>query len=252
MKESPEIKAIKTASYSCKQPNFDFMGSLPTRSILLGPSGTGKTTVMANLLLNHYRGCFQRIYIWSPTLGVDRTWDIIKTYCEKELHQVESKHEKYYYDSYSPEDMSKVIDTQFRVVEYMKNQKYKQIYSICIIVDDFADTPTFVRNQNSLLTSLFIKGRHGYISTLVSTQKFRCLSPIIRSQITECYVFPLRSAMDLDAFIEEVSAISDKKTLLEVYRVCTSQPHHFLYVNLVSSDKNAMFYDSLVNILKIK
>ena len=76
--KSPEIKAIKTVQYLCKQPKFDFMGSLPTRSILLGPSGTGKTTVMANLLLNHYRGCCQRIYIWSPTMGVDKTWDVIK------------------------------------------------------------------------------------------------------------------------------------------------------------------------------
>ena len=137
--KSPEIKAIKTMIYTSKQPHYDFMGSLPTRSILLGPSGTGKTTVMANLLLNHYRGCFQRIYIWSPTMGVDKTWDVIKDYCEKELHQVESKKERYLFDSYSADDMKNVIDTQFKVVEWQKNNGYKNIFSICIIVDDFVD-----------------------------------------------------------------------------------------------------------------
>ena len=123
--KSPEIKAIKTVQYECTQSKFDFMGSLPTRSILLGPSGSGKTTVMANLLLNHYRGCFQRIYVWSSTMGVDKTWDVIKDYCEKELHQVESKKERYFSDSYNADDMKSVIDTQFKVVEWQKNNGYK-------------------------------------------------------------------------------------------------------------------------------
>ena len=66
--KSPEIKAIKTVHYECKQPKFAFMGSLPTRSILLGPSGTGKTTVMANLLLNHY------VYIIVDAITLVQHW----------------------------------------------------------------------------------------------------------------------------------------------------------------------------------
>ena len=66
------------------------------------------------------------------------------------------------------------------------------------------------------------------------------------------YVFPLRNNQDLEAFIDEVSAVYDKtKTLLDVYRVCTSKPHHFLYVNLMAKDKDNMFYDSLINKIKI-
>ena len=145
--------------------------------------------------------------------------------------------------------MQRVIDTQFKVIEYMKNQGYKKLYSICIIVDDFVDNPKFCHSQNSLLNSLFIKGRHMCISTLVSTQKFRCLSSIIRTQITELYVFPLRNNSDLEAFVEEVSAVYDKKTLLQLYRMATSEPHHFLYVNLMTRDKNKMFFDSLIKAL---
>ena len=100
MDTTAEIKPIKSIEYKCKQPKFEFMGSLPSRSVFLGPSSSGKTTVIANLILNHYRGCFEKIYIWSPTMSVDTRWNSIKEYCKKELNQVESKHEKYYFDTY--------------------------------------------------------------------------------------------------------------------------------------------------------
>ena len=140
----------------------------------------------------------------------------------------------------------KVIDTEFRVIEFMKQHNYKNLYGICIIVDDFVDDRKFCHSDNSLLNSLFIKGRHACITTLVTTQKFRCLSSIIRSQITELYCFPLRNNGDLEAMVDEVSAVYDKKTLLELYREATSRPHSFLYINLMTKDKNKMFFDSLI------
>ena len=96
MNKTADIQPIKTVDYKTKQSHFDFMGALPTRSVLLGQSGTGKTTVMCNLLLNHYRGAFENIYIyiWSPTMSVDKTWDSVKNYCKQELKQTENKQDK--------------------------------------------------------------------------------------------------------------------------------------------------------------
>ena len=47
---------------------------------------------------------------------------------------------------------------------------------------------------------------------------------------------------DLDSFIDEVSAVLDKKTLLKIYSIATSEPFSFLYVKLAAKDKNYMFY----------
>ena len=33
-----------------------------------------------------------------------------------------------------------------------------------------------------------------------------------------------------------------KKTLLELYNIATSEPHSFLYINLVAKDKKDMFF----------
>ena len=101
-----------------------------------------------------------------------------------------------------------------------------------IIIDDFADNLAFTR-QERLVHQLFVRGRHAFISSLVSAQKLRAVSPFIRTQALSWFVFRLRSQMELDAFCEEVSALADdKKTIYQYYRDATDEPYSFLYVRL--------------------
>ena len=51
----------------------------------------------------------------------------------------------------------------------------------------------------------------------------------------------MRSQHDLEAFIEEVSALTDKKSLLDIYNLATIE-EYVLYVKLNSKSKNNMFY----------
>ena len=108
-------------------------------------------------------------------------------------------------------------------------------------MDHFADDPSFSRHSK-LLHSLFTRGRHNSISTIVATQKFTAIHPIIRVNATSLFVYRLRNYRDLETFIEEVSAVADKKTLLELYNTATAEPFSFLYVNLVAKNKNDMFF----------
>ena len=67
-----------------------------------------------------------------------------------------------------------------------------------------------------MLHPLYGRGRHNMISTITTTQKFSAIQTIIRVNATELYVYKLRNMKDLDTFIVEVSAVLDKKTLLEL------------------------------------
>ena len=80
------------------------------------------------------------------------------------------------------------------------------------------------------------------ISTITATQKFSALSPLIRVNATELYVYRLRNHKDLETRIDEVSAVADKKTLMELYTMATSEPYSFLYVKLTAKSKKDMFY----------
>ena len=85
-------------------------------------------------------------------------------------------------------------------------------------------------------------GRHQYISTITSTQDYKVISPIVRKNMTQLFVYRLRNASDLEAWIEELSGVYDKKTLHQLYAIATSKQHSFLYINLMSRKKEEMFY----------
>ena len=245
----PDIKPKSIKEFETKQSKYDQVQKLPVRGILLGPSGSGKGVLLQNMILDIYRDCFERVYIFSPSINVDHTWLPVKAYLDNKINLSEDE-PPLYYDTYDPESLQAIIDTQRKIVEHQKTKKSNKLFSILIIVDDHADDPAFSRNSK-LLHSLYVRGRHSMISTLVSTQTIAALSPLIRVNADSLYVFRLRNYQDLAMFLEEVSAIVDKKTLLQMYKSATDLDFGLLFVKLNSRSKNNMFmikYNSYIEI----
>ena len=239
--EAPIIKPYKTREFESKQSQYQHADKLPMRAIVLGPSGSGKTILLQNMILDVYRGAFARIYIFSPSIDVDYSWAPVKDYIDKVMKVRETKEEPIYFDHYDPQALEQIVSLQHKVAEYMKKQDNKKVYQILIIIDDFADDPRFTR-QDKILHSLYTCGRHNFISTITSTQVFTMLSPIIRKNATALYVYRLRNYKDLESLLEELSALYDKKTLMQLYETATSEPHSFWYINLMAKNKRDMFY----------
>ena len=70
------------------------------RSMLVAPSGAGKTVLLTNMILGIYKGCFSRIYSWSPSIYVDNTWKPVNGYIRD--HIKPNDREKSYFDEYDP------------------------------------------------------------------------------------------------------------------------------------------------------
>ena len=116
----------------------------------------------------------------------------------------------------------------------MKETYYKKIHQILIVVDDMADSPEFTRHSK-LLHGLYLKGRHTFISSITATQAYAALSPLIRKNATELYVYRLRNYRDLESVVEELAALYDKKTL-DIYQTATSEPHYFFIIFFLHFD----------------
>ena len=67
------------------------------------------------------------------------------------------------------------------------------------------------------------------ISTITSTQAYKQLSPIVRNNMTYLFIYRLRNYGGLEPTVEELSAIYDKKTILQIYNEAISEDYSFLY-----------------------
>ena len=118
--------------------------------------------------------------------------------------------------------------------------KMTKLFSCLLIIDDFAEDKTFMR-YSKILHGLYTKSRHFGLSVITATQKLNALATIVRVNTSSLYIFKLKNMKEVDTFIEEQSALVDRKTLYQIYKIATEEPYSFLFVKLRMSDLNKIF-----------
>ena len=186
----PIVKPAKMKEYEFKQSKYDVAPRIPFSQIVVGPSGSGKTILLQSMILDLYRDCFSRIFIFSSSIHVDSVWTPGKNYIEKTL-KIDPKKEKIYFDDFNPTDLEEILDLQHKITKFQKDHDFKQLFSVLIIIDDFVDSVAFSRH-NSLLNALYIRGRHFGCNIISSTQMFNGLSTIIRVNSRQLFFFRTR------------------------------------------------------------
>ena len=118
----PNIKPISVKQYDVKQSKYDQVPKIPCRSILLGSSNSGKGILLQNLILDIYRDCFERVYVFSPSIFVDHTNKAITDYLDSKI-QLSEDEPPLYYDHYDADSLERIITTQRKIIEHQKTKK---------------------------------------------------------------------------------------------------------------------------------
>ena len=152
------VTPAKTDHYSFAQSRHEQLPEIPFRAIIAAPSGAGKTVLLQSMILDLYKtkggkSPFERIYIWSPSVHVDPAWRPVKEMIREKLG-VDDEKEKYCYDRYKPEELEAVIDVQRKIIDAQKKRGDKKLFSILIVIDDYADNPSFTRQSHLALDAL--------------------------------------------------------------------------------------------------
>ena len=247
---SAKIQVHDKSNWECKQSRHGHLPKLPARGIFLAPSQIFKSACMSDLILRHYRGCFERIFIFSPSVDIDSVWDPVKEYVRVGMGVPDS--EKCFFHEFDHDALNKIVADQHKLTIAMKEKKgNKKLFNILIVIDDWSDDPTVLHNQGkNVLNTLFTRGRHQNISCWVSAQKLTTISTVIRTQTQFYCIGRMRSQKELQSLLEEISATYPVKTLQRLYDIATQQEHGFLYINLTTNPPE--FFSQFTHRLSIR
>ena len=145
---------------------------------------------------------------------------------------VDNKKEQFLFDEYDGDALQHIIDTQHKVVEYQKKNKMKKLFSCLLIIDDFAEDRVFMK-YSKVLHGLYTKSRHFGLSVITATQKYNALAPIVRLNTSSLYIFKLKNMKEIETFIEEQSALVDKKLCMKFTKLLLKNPTPFYLLNFV-------------------
>ena len=137
------------------------MPLVPCTGIFLGPSKSGKTVALISLTLEQYKGVFEQIYVFSPSVNIDDGWIPVKKYIEQDLG-VNTEREQAYWDEWDESALRRIIQQQRKITEASQKLEMKKLYQVLVVIDDFADTPQ-LHKPHGALDTLFIRGRHTQI-----------------------------------------------------------------------------------------
>ena len=146
---------------------------------------------MISLILEQYRCVFERIYVFSPSVNIDDGWIPVRKYIEQD--RVNTEREQAYWDEWDEAALRRIIQQQRKITDASKKLEMKQ-------------------------------GRHLQISTWVSSQKLRLISAAVRVNMQFLCCWRLRNQHELDAVIEELSALLPKDKLRRLYEQATRDP----------------------------
>ena len=246
--------------YHIKQSPSEMMPKVPCRGLIAGPGGSGKSVALTSMILDRdkYRGVYSRIYLWTPSIDIDDSWEPVKRYIRNELGHDEKTEGPFSFNYFDPQDMLRIAKRQQKITENLKkvyNEKgytgQKRLYQILWVVDDFGDSPQALKKAGGVLESAYLRFRHFGISTFLSVQALKLVSPAIRKNLTFSMFFRVRSANELIlGILEEFSAIVSKEALMKLFKLATERPYQFLYINFMArSPQEGMFFRSFETML---
>ncbi len=205
---------------------------------------------MLDLLLRHYRGAFDRIYLYSRSASLDKGWDPLRKFIEETQH-VNLDEEPCFFDDFDSKALQEQIDLQMKVAAYAKKAKHAEIPQVLWIFDDLVDDERVMHSNHNQIATLAIRSRHFGGNLWVATQKFRALANIIRVNLTGAFVWPaLSNRLERKAILEEISGRFTPEQIEELLQYVSQRPFGFLFVDLKTSDPDKLYQDSLVQYLR--
>ena len=167
-----KVKLFPSQSFDVKQPRDPAVCRTPSNGILCAPSASGKTVLLVSMILEQYRGCFERVYIMSPSIDMDPQWEPVKEYIRKELG-VNTDREQCWWDEWDEGALRQILAQQKKITQQSKQLGMKKLYQVLVCLDDMADSPAGAQEDRRWNFGHFVHPRpallHQYLGVHAET-----------------------------------------------------------------------------------
>ena len=247
--------------------------ALPKHEFTMGiiaPKGCGKTTTICNML-QFYKGYFNTILVFSPTVESDEKWDVVK----KQILTIPNNPLKAFLQSLINRDLKKkngiverpagkdseyqsIVDKLGEHTGYIREEDFYDDYDDGVFEELMEeqrsmirllkshDQPKYLANRilvifddlvgSTLFKSQYFRGfntrhRHYGVSVMMVSQGYKEIPKTIRTNWTALMVFEIGNEREVYVIYEEFSMGLSYKDWLEVYRYCTKEEYAFMFIN---------------------
>ena len=177
-------------------------------SFICGQTGTGKSTVLLNIL----------------------------KHIEKEIEDFE---EVYYFTGSKKdkilnnlgEDITVSSDPEFFYSLLDKIEAENESPRRLLVIDDLASNPMFSINNSKKFLNFCLNHRHNNTTMLITSQGYHQLNKQIRSQASLIFCFPTRNEKQKEDILNELPTQKEKlKKAMDIVK--NRSDHDFLYLNI--------------------
>jgi len=200
-------------------PDIDPNLNIPCRNgfhaVFCGSGGSGKSSLMMNLIKGPYKKKFDNIYYFCPMVS----------FTSVKNHPF-MKHDKVYHE-FTVRELSEI----YKELEDKKEEKSNE-YSL-IILDDLADSLKD-HDIQILMNKMMIKSRHLQVSWIISLQAYYYFPKQLRRQITNFILFKTKSIDEFQSLAKELFNMNSDDALT-LYNYVFDANYNHLDVDTVTN-----------------
>ncbi len=228
--------------------NKRLIGNLPMRAVILGNSGSGKTSLLALMVIDpldqFYGDDFEgeNIYIFSGSLKTDSKIEGI-------IEQKEIPDENVF-DDYYDEELGLIYELIEDNIKMAKEDGDKPPHSL-IILDDLTFNSKISAKRNNNIKKVYLNGRKNLISIICVSQSYTTgLQPAIRenTNLLICYNMSQRQLERVEA---DHNYLDSKRAFYDMFRDNVKEKHDFLVINHTNKFSE-MYLDKTFDVIDTK
>ena len=189
---------------------------------VVGPTGSGKTTMVVHLLLGPYRHLFDKIYYIVPTFKTDKNWRLIDADDDKIL-------------PYDPAVLQEFHEKVAQKAEECR-ESGEPIPSVLLVLDDTAGKQASSSRMGPL-DAIFATDRKHNVSVINMAQKYKSQIPTTaRWNATHTSIFRLQSGDEVADLAKELRPpdLTFKQFMSMYNQAATARIGSFLHISRFS------------------